>query len=402
MNLIPDIQKAYVLTKDKGLILKHDIPVIKNVPPKHLLIKIMGCSVCGTDLGMLKREKDPWTFENVYPKMVEGKDLVFGHEFYGKVVLAGNETSTKLGEIGCSESHYPSPECLKQNIDGHTCKNYGIFGIWGHRNIDGTYAPVLGGGYSEYILIPEINFYPVGELYKTFHCSLIEPLGNTWMIAQDLVKRNIKNNLLIYGSGPHGLNLQIFAKHLGIKNIVAIEPNDFRREFSKTIGAANFCIKPEELTKDFTNTLTNNQGFEAVVDVAGYKSIIDSILENNLIKENGILGLFGLPKEAHRTILTNTSEINMNDFIFGRQEAKGKTNHDRIFTYVGYSGRTDIAFKTLISELNSKEKGKIMQNMLLKQLKILGPLDKLENMIKSGFPDNLNKNTLKIGFLPFN
>ena len=43
-----------------------------------------------------------------------------------------------------------------------------------------------------------------------------------------------------------------------------------------------------------------------------------------------------------------------------------------------------------------------MQNMLLKQLKILGPLDKLENMIKSGFPDNLNKNTLKIGFLPFN
>ncbi|MBU0757129.1 MAG: zinc-binding dehydrogenase [Nanoarchaeota archaeon] len=400
MENLPATQRGYILTKE-GVVYRDNLTVPQEIPPGFLLLKIMGSSICGTDFGMMKGKKDPWTVENVFPKMVEGIDLIFGHEFYGKVVQRGTNTITNLGEIGASESHYPCPDCMEKGIDGHTCNHFGIFGIWGYEKIDKTHAPVLGGGYSEYILVPESNFYPVGDLYKTFLCSLIEPLGNTFMIAEDIAERNIKGNVLLYGSGPHGLNLQVFLKYFGVKNIVAVEPNDFRRGFAKGIGAANLVVTPNELTKKFVDTTTGGKGFDAVIDIAGFKSVVDQVLDNDLISEEGIFGLFGLPKEENRSIKTIDNEYNMSDFIFGRNVGKGMTESGREFMYVGYSGRTDKALKNLIAALQNGDQGMMMQVKLQKQLRMAGPLNEFKNMLDSGFPGNMGKDELKIGFTEF-
>jgi (R,R)-butanediol dehydrogenase/meso-butanediol dehydrogenase/diacetyl reductase len=397
---IPKNQRGFVLTKN-GLIYRDDLPVPQNIPTGYLLLKILGCSICGTDFGMMKAEKDPWTRENVFPKMSKGHDHILGHEFFGKVVKKGLNTEIEIGRVGACESHYPSPECIENGIYGHTCKDYGIFGVWGSRKRDGTYAPLLGGAFSEYIMVPELNLYDLGNLYKKFHCSLIEPLGNTWMIIEDLLKRGFPEDMLIFGSGPHGLNLQIFAKYHGVKNIVVVEPNDYRRGFARGIGAGKVFLKPNELTKKVVNEITNGKGFDVVNDMVGLKIVVDTVLENDFLKENGILGLFGLPKEANRKIYTNLGEKSMSDFIFKRQTKKGKTKSGRDFYYKGYSGRTDSAIRNLIKALKDKEKGDFLINMLEKPLRIAGPLNKLKEMLDNGFPDNKNHDDLKIGFTAF-
>jgi len=387
--MTPGSQKAYLFTRS-GLELRDDIP-IPEIRPGFLLLKIMGVSICGTDIGMLKG--DAWTQENVYPCM--SPDHVLGHEFFGEVVAAGSGTFVKAGTIGACESHYPCPTCMEKGIDGHTCEHYGIYGVWGHSE-GGKKMPLLGGAFSEYALVPESNFYDVGDLHKTFHCSLIEPCGNTWMIMEDLTRRASIKTLLIIGSGPHGLNLQCFADYFGVKTIVAVEPNDFRRGYARGLGAAHMVLRDlDSLTPEKLGEIAPG-GFDAVLDVVGYKSVMDKVLSSGLVKEGGILGLFGLPKEHGRTVSTKAGDFLMNDFIFQRMEADIGSIHA-----VGYTGRTDHAMKTLIKALRDGERGRRLQELLSRQLRIAGPLDELDRMIKGGFPGNMEPEELKIGFTGF-
>jgi threonine dehydrogenase-like Zn-dependent dehydrogenase len=378
-------QKAYLFEKERGLYFSDKVPLPQKVLPGHLLIRIMGTSICGTDIQILK--KDAWTRENVFPHLNGG--MVLGHEFYGKVVKKGSGTKTKLGSIGACESHYPSPESIKEKIDGHTCPNYGIFGVWGHKINEENRAPVLGGAFAEYIMVPESNFYHVKDLYKTFPCSLIEPSGNTWAIIEDLRERGLPESMLIFGAGPHGINLQVFGQYFGVKRIVVVEPDDYRRGFSRGLGAADAVVKPQDI---------EHEEFDAVFDMVGYKSIIDVVLEKGLIKENGIFGLFGLPKEKDRIIETKVGNFDMSKFIFEKMEAVSSTRAGKEFRYIGYTGRTDSTLKELIKALQSD---KDLQDKLKRPLRLEGPLDRLDLMLKAGFPDIFNQDDLKIGFNGF-
>ena len=73
MTNIPDFQRAYVLTKE-GKLVQKKIKVPKDIPAKHLLMKIMGASVCGTDLVIMKGMKDPWTVKMYFLRWL--KDMI--------------------------------------------------------------------------------------------------------------------------------------------------------------------------------------------------------------------------------------------------------------------------------------------------------------------------------------
>ena len=53
-------------------------------------------------------------------------------------------------------------------------------------------------------------------------------------------------SLGVVGCGPHGLYALIFLKHFGVSEIVAFEPDPYRREFARSMGCALDVLDPNQ------------------------------------------------------------------------------------------------------------------------------------------------------------
>ena len=181
-----------------------------------ILVKINSCGICGTDIHIY--DWDDWSSKTIKPPMQ------IGHEWTGVVETIGSEVKKYTpGDRVSGEGHIVCGECRNCKAGKrHLCiDQHGI----------GVHLP---GAFAEYFKIPATNLFKIPDWIPDNIATIFDPLGNAVhaTLSYDLAGEDV----LITGAGPIGIMSALIAKHVGARNVVITDINEYRLELSKKLG----------------------------------------------------------------------------------------------------------------------------------------------------------------------
>lgn len=257
-----------------------DIPV-PIINERELLIKIVSCSICGSD------------FRNVASgDSGHGMDLprVMGHELVGTIAEAGLYWKDRfsIGENIVVNAIIPCGRC-------HLC-------IGGYPNQclqKQTIAYQVDGAFAEYMKVPEQsilsgNVLKVREQAKLQHLALSEPLSCA-INGQEISQVKLGESVLIVGCGPLGLFHVQLALLNGANQVIAVDFDRYRLEIARNLGA-DLVLSPKEVevTAEILRA-TNGLGVDVVMVSVPVPAVVKDALR--WAKNRGRINIFGgMPK----------------------------------------------------------------------------------------------------------
>ncbi|WP_174733226.1 zinc-dependent alcohol dehydrogenase [Mesobacillus harenae] len=271
---------------------------IPEIQAGEVLIKVAYAGICGTDMlafhgGMDNRVKPP---------------VIFGHEFSGTIEQAHEGSLLLKGDRVTVEPLITCGECHGcQTGEYNLCTSLNLIGI----DSDGAMA--------DFIKVPELNVYKLGEQMSMEAGALIEPLA----VCVHLIKKgNITTGqtVLIVGGGPIGLITALAAKLKGAHVIIS-EINPFRIGVAQKYGFD--VIKGDQNFLEQINEKTNRRGADVSIEATGTNIGLVSCIEGTGIK--GTVVIAGLPKKkadfdiyriiAKELTLVGTRVYNRDDYL---------------------------------------------------------------------------------------
>jgi len=283
----------------KGLVLEkpntfevRELP-IPELEQGEVLVRVKGCSICGTDIRILEGKK---TRGIRYPSVI-------GHEIAGVIVKTGG-TVGDLKE-GDRVGIIPVLSC-------HTCR----YCLEGMENLCQNRKAIgyeFDGGFAEYLRVPA-DAVRYGHVFKlpdgmSFEeGALLEPLSCCFNGIQK-AKLRVSDTCLIVGAGPIGLMHVQLARAVGVSKIIVSEPNTMRLELSKRFGA-DFCVDPtKENLIEVVNQTTGGLGVDTIIMAIGVPGIVNDLLK--VVRKGGTLNLFaGFPDAGTCTVEANVIHYN--------------------------------------------------------------------------------------------
>src|SRR3989338_2979796 len=263
--------KAVIKRKrSKGLEYK-DVPVPK-LGLRDVLIKVHIASICGTDVHVYD-----WTRWAQYRLTLP---RILGHEFVGHVTkISGEVSHGKAGDRVSAEMHITfghSYQC--QNYNAEVCRNFQLLGM----DRDGSFA--------EFLVLPEHVIWKNNPNIPDEWATIQEPFGNAvdTVLAEDVSAKKV----LILGAGPIGLFATGIAKASGASMIILSDPNDYRLNIGKKMGA-NIPVNPkkQDIVK-LVSEATKNEGVDVVLEFSGSNQALNHGLK--VITPAGRLSLLGI------------------------------------------------------------------------------------------------------------
>src|SRR5688572_1639898 len=210
------MMKALVKREAGKGIWMEQVPV--PVPgPNEVLIRLEKTAICGTDLHIYLW--DDWSQRTIKP------GLVIGHEFVGRIVdLGPGVTGYKLGQRVSAEGHIVCGHCRNCRAGRqHLCPNTVGIGV----NRDGAFA--------EFIVMPASNLWPIPDQIPSELAAFFDPYGNAAHCALEFDV--VGEDVLITGAGPIGIIAAGICKHIGARNVVVTDVNDYRLKLAADMGA---------------------------------------------------------------------------------------------------------------------------------------------------------------------
>jgi propanol-preferring alcohol dehydrogenase len=227
---LPDTMKAMVFTAPNKPLNLINMPIPK-VLPNQVLIKIIACGVCRTDLHIVDGEL-------TNPKL----PLIPGHEIIGKIVITGDEVTSlkKEDTVGVPWLGYTCGTCKycvrnQENL----CENAGFTGY------------TIDGGYAEYTVAFAKYCFPIPNQYSN-------PSGASLLCAGLIGYRSYNKipkdaiHIGIYGFGAAASILIQVALFQGKKIYAFTRDGDTKsQQFALQLGALwagdSTCKPPEKL-----------------------------------------------------------------------------------------------------------------------------------------------------------
>ncbi len=264
--------KALVKRKREPGIWLEDVP--EPVPgPNDLLIKIHKTAICGTDIHIYNW--DDWSQRTIPVPMT------VGHEFAGEVVGLGSAvTGFEIGTRVSGEGHIVCGRC-RNCLAGkrHLCRN--TVGVGVNRT----------GCFGEYLCIPAGNAFRLPPEIPDEIGSILDPFGNAThsALSFDLVGEDV----LITGAGPIGCMAVAIARHVGARNIVITDINDYRLGLAEKLGATRVMNPTRESLKDVMKELAMLEGFDVGLEMSGSAEAFRGLLA--AMNNGGRVSLLGIP-----------------------------------------------------------------------------------------------------------
>lgn len=268
--------KALVKKSDSIGLVMEDVPLPK-ITENDVLIKVKKTSICGTDVHIWKW--DEWAKKTV------PAPLVIGHEFMGTVAELGkNVKDFHVGQRVSAEGHLTCGICPScKNGKRHCCEN--TVGIGVQRQ----------GCFAEYITIPSQNVFPVPDPISDEIAAIFDPLGNATHTALSFELTG--EDVLITGAGPIGIMAAAIARHAGARHVVITDPNSYRLDLAKKLGATHTVNIEKESLKEVTKKLGIEWGYTIGLEMSGNPRALSDQLE--MMQHGGKIALLGiLPKET--------------------------------------------------------------------------------------------------------
>lgn len=275
----PSATGSYILKKALCLIGQNRFHYARceapRLPQAHeVSIEVIACGICGTDL----------SFINTCEKQLKAP-IILGHEFVGEVKSLGRAVNQlKKGDkiVGVAAVH-----C------GHC-----FFCDRGQRNLcaDGQFYgfPPFAGGYQQILTLPAVACIPIPSSLDPIDATLTEPMAVS-LHAIALAKLQYGMSAAVLGCGPIGLMTIKLLKKMGVRRIIASEPNLYRRTLAKQYGA-DVVIDPhrEDLIQASRETI-HPVGVDVVFEVCGKSEGIR--LTTQIAKPGACLIMIGIPMD---------------------------------------------------------------------------------------------------------
>jgi L-iditol 2-dehydrogenase len=243
----------YYNNKDIGI---EEIPKPK-IGPDELLVKIIACGICGSDVMEWYR--------------IKKAPRVLGHEMTGEIVEVGkNVKRFKKGDRVFVSHHVPCNKCHYCLDDQHT-----VCETLHNTNFD-------PGGFSEYLRVPKINVelgtFILPDEISFEDGTFIEPLG---CVIRGQRRINIKktHTVLVIGSGISGLLHIKLARARGVKKIIATDIDEYRLNAAKKFGA-DAVINAKEDVPNRVKEINEGRLADRVIVCTGAVSAIQQALKS--------------------------------------------------------------------------------------------------------------------------
>ena len=236
-----------------------DLP-IPDVGPMDVLIRISRTAICGTDLHIWKW--DPWAQKTIPTPMT------VGHEYCGYVEKTGAGVTDLIpGDYVSGEGHLVCGRC-RNCLAGrrHLCPNTVGVGI----NRPGAFA--------EFLVLPYRNVYKLDPTIPENLAAIFDPLGNAihTALSWDLVAEDV----LITGAGPIGCMAAAVCRFAGARHVVITDPNPFRLDLAKRLGATRIVDITIESLTDVKRELGMKEGFDIALEMSGHPAGLSDILDH--------------------------------------------------------------------------------------------------------------------------
>ena len=277
---------------------------IIDINEDQLLVKVMSCGICGSDIKILKYGNS---------RVTSGR--IMGHEISGEVVKVGALIKDyKIGDKVSVGADIPCMECQSCKSKKSKCEN------------DLAYGHELDGGFSQYIILNLIHLKN-GPLEKFLNidfdiAALAEPLA---CCLNGYEKVNFKNydSVLILGGGVIGIMLSFLAT---IKKIPKIYIADISLERIKKFKNFDFLTHYFDLNgQDIYEWKEKNGNFDLIFTANNSPLSQKQAIE--LIDSRGVVNFFGgLPKEQSY-VQINTNKIHYKESIITGSHGSSPKQH---------------------------------------------------------------------------
>ncbi|MFH5821872.1 NDMA-dependent alcohol dehydrogenase [Georgenia sp. AZ-5] len=213
--------------------------------------------------------------------------ILGGHEGAGVVTEVG-EGVTDL-EVGDHVvlSFLPSCGHCRMCVSGRSNMCDLGAGVLAGRAPDGTHrihargqgvgAMSYLGTFAPYVTVPVDAIVKIDKDIPLDKAALIGcgvPTG--WGSSVYAAEMQLGDTVVIFGVGGVGMNAVQGARHRGAKNIIAVDPEPYKREMAPKFGATHTAADAEEAAK-LVADMTNGQGADRVIVTVGvaYGDIIE-------------------------------------------------------------------------------------------------------------------------------
>src|SRR5438552_2644409 len=252
----------------------------------EVLIEVAAASICGTDLHIYNW--NPWAAGRIRTPMT------FGHEVAGHVAATGPEVHhIAPGAFVSAEGHVFCgfcPQCRRGRR--HTCERMRILGV------------DFDGGFADYVVVPERNVWEVDRRIPTDIASVHDPFGNAaHTVFSDGGGDVVRSAVVVLGCGRIGLFAVGIARAAGARQVIAVEPNEFRLGLAKQMWADLVVDPTREDPVAAVLEATEGHGAEVVLEMSGVPAVIDQ--GTRMLGRGGRMSLLGLPTEPVTLDLTD-------------------------------------------------------------------------------------------------
>ncbi len=234
--------------KKPGIWLVEDAPV-PEVGVHDVMIRIRKTAICGTDVHIYNW--DAWSQRTIPVPMV------VGHEYFGVVERVGAEVEAFTpGDRVSGEGHISCGFCRNCRAGRrHLCRH--AIGV-------GVNRP---GAFADFLVIPAENVYRIPDRIPDEIASIFDPYGNAahTALSFDLVGEDV----LVTGAGPLGVMAAAIARHVGARNVVVTDVNDYRLALARRMGATRTVHVPNEDLRRVMEEIGMKEGFDVGLEMSG-------------------------------------------------------------------------------------------------------------------------------------
>ncbi|MDQ1255595.1 MAG: L-iditol 2-dehydrogenase [Candidatus Hydrogenedentes bacterium] len=193
--------------------------VPKSVPGAgEVSIRVGACGVCGSDI------------PRVFTKGTYRLPTIPGHEFAGQVEGVGEGVDPQwIGRRVAVFPLIPCRKCAACEIGAFAqCADYNYLG----SRCDGAFA--------EYVCAPVWNLVPVPDNVPIEEAAMTEPAA----VAAHALRQaglDLGDTVAIFGAGPIGLLLGLWARIWGAGRVLLIDIDPAKLDFARTLGFDDLC-----------------------------------------------------------------------------------------------------------------------------------------------------------------
>ncbi len=278
----PVRSKALVYSGQSGRLELMEL-VIPLLSAGQALVRVDGCTLCGSDLHSLHgRRQVPLPSilgHEIVGTIVEMSDRFPRSDLQNESLHVGDQVTWAI-VANCGHCFY-CRRGLEQKCE-NACK-------YGHMGFDSGH--VLSGGLAEYCVLAsgtKVIKLPLGvplEVITPASCATATVMAAFDVLPQPPIE---ESHIAIIGAGMLGLTACTIAKMRGWKKVVAIDPILEKREMALRFGATE-SMSPEQWSADFS--VNQLYGCDAVIELSGAHSMIVPGLES--LRMGGQLVLVG-------------------------------------------------------------------------------------------------------------